>query len=211
MTSDRPLTIGIEAAISGGSLSLYKNGSEAGNRCGDASFTRAEELLPDIDRMLAESGHTIQEVGLIAVSAGPGSFTGIRIGFSTALGLATGLAAEIASESALKAMAYEHPGHVKLIAAVPMGREMICSQVFDTSSGVRDIGEPISQREDNFLTAVQDGTETAYLLYGDLFNKVTQSSSLVIDFGRNVASAIIKACLVRPRPQTEPIFLSKNS
>ncbi|HBI63407.1 MAG TPA: tRNA (adenosine(37)-N6)-threonylcarbamoyltransferase complex dimerization subunit type 1 TsaB, partial [Lachnospiraceae bacterium] len=45
--------------------------------------THSQTLLPMIDRVVAMSGISLEELDGIAVSAGPGSFTGLRIGSST--------------------------------------------------------------------------------------------------------------------------------
>ena len=55
-----------------------------------ATVTHSESLLPMIDFWLAHSGKKFEQIGMIAVNAGPGSFTGVRIGVSTAKGLAFG-------------------------------------------------------------------------------------------------------------------------
>lgn len=51
-------------------------------------MTHSENLLPLIDGALTAGGYTLPDVDLIAVSAGPGSFTGVRIGVATVKGLA---------------------------------------------------------------------------------------------------------------------------
>jgi len=63
-------------------------------------------LLPAIDYLLAASGLTVEEVGGIAVAAGPGSFSGIRIGLATAKGLAQARQRPLAGVSALHALAH---------------------------------------------------------------------------------------------------------
>ncbi len=60
------------------------------SNCG---FTHSETLLPMIDGCLSASGITADSLGNIAVSAGPGSFTGVRIGVACAKGISFGLAA----------------------------------------------------------------------------------------------------------------------
>ncbi len=53
------------------------------------SIKHLEYLMPEIDRMLSEAEMTIDNIDIVSVVVGPGSFTGIRIGVATALGLST--------------------------------------------------------------------------------------------------------------------------
>lgn len=50
----------------------------------------SERILPVIDQVLEESGTTLDDIGAFAVSVGPGSFTGLRIGLATVKGLVFG-------------------------------------------------------------------------------------------------------------------------
>src|SRR5687768_11482102 len=150
MTTPPTLVLAVEAAISGGSISLLNNGVEVGHRVGQSNVSRAEDLLGDIDEMITESERKIADIRFLAVSAGPGSFTGIRIGMATGLGLSTGLGIEMATESALKAMANDHRGHRELLVAVPTGRDTVCYQLFDTSNGVLENSRLSTQNEDLF-------------------------------------------------------------
>lgn len=56
----------------------------------DEGSTHSQTLLPLIDRTLREAGLTVQEIEGFAVTSGPGSFTGLRIGMSLTKGLALG-------------------------------------------------------------------------------------------------------------------------
>ena len=58
--------------------------------------THSQTLLPMVDAMLQMAGVDIGEIDAVAVSSGPGSFTGLRIGASMAKGLAQALSAETA-------------------------------------------------------------------------------------------------------------------
>lgn len=83
-------------------------------------FTHSETLLPMIDGCLSDAGISCDDLGLIAVSAGPGSFTGVRIGVSCAKGIsfaleAKGIAHSCAAVSSLEALALNvkaYSGHI---------------------------------------------------------------------------------------------------
>lgn len=57
----------------------------------NSSFILSEELLQKIEALFNKNGHTKKELSLIAVNIGPGSYTGIRIGITTANCLAFSL------------------------------------------------------------------------------------------------------------------------
>lgn len=68
-------------------------------------LTHSEKLLPMIDAALKFAGYRFRDVGLLAVSHGPGSFTGIRIGIATVKGLAFEAGLPCAAVSTLYALA----------------------------------------------------------------------------------------------------------
>ena len=72
----------------------------------DAEGAQAKRLVPAIDRVLASCGMTLADLEGLAVSIGPGSFTGLRVGLATMLGfrLVTGL--PLAAVPTLEAMAW---------------------------------------------------------------------------------------------------------
>lgn len=65
----------------------------------------AEVLLPGLENLLLSTGIAIEEVELIVCTAGPGSFTGVRTGVSTAKGLALATGVPIVAVSTLEALA----------------------------------------------------------------------------------------------------------
>jgi tRNA threonylcarbamoyladenosine biosynthesis protein TsaB len=65
----------------------------------------AATILGAIEELLVEAGLAAQEIGAVLVVDGPGSFTGVRIGVSTALGLSEGLGVPIARISRLEVLA----------------------------------------------------------------------------------------------------------
>lgn len=82
----------------------------------DVSITHSERLMGVIDRALADARWTPRDLEGLAVSIGPGSFTGLRVGVSAAKGLALALGLPIAAVPTLDAMA----------AAVPWAALPVC-------------------------------------------------------------------------------------
>jgi tRNA threonylcarbamoyladenosine biosynthesis protein TsaB len=82
------MILAIETATEVCSASLAHGGAVLAVRSVNEKNIHSERLLTLIDEVLKESGRTMNDIDAIAVSIGPGSFTGLRIGLSTAKGLA---------------------------------------------------------------------------------------------------------------------------
>lgn len=80
-------------------------------------LTHSETLLPTIDSVLKAAGKTCADIDLFGVCAGPGSFTGLRIGLCAVKGLAFPANTPCAAVSTLEALAYSHIGQGTIIAA----------------------------------------------------------------------------------------------
>ena len=207
----KPKTVlAIESAISGGSISLQRDGLEIARWVGSSSVSKAEDLLANIDDLMIRQGVSRGELDLIAVSAGPGSFTGIRIGIATALGLRTGLGIRMASESALRAIAYTQPDDEHLTVAVPAGREAVCVQSFARSGqNLIELDLPHTIRESDLLLSLNGNISGSVILPTFLFERVPAEAG-VIEFGSNVAFAIGQICAADPDKITEPLFIAKG-
>ena len=91
------LILGIDTATTAASAALVDGGKvvrearhEPARNGGPLRSNHAVVLLPLIDRLLQESGRSLRDVQAFAVTLGPGSFTGLRIGLSTVKGLVYG-------------------------------------------------------------------------------------------------------------------------
>src|SRR5215813_2468823 len=109
----------------------------------------AEALMPLIARVMKESGLPFAALDRIAVTTGPGSFTGLRVGLSAARGI--GLAAHKPAAGVTTLSAYAAPvvsegGEVPVISAIDARHEHVYFQVVsgDGSSLVRPKVAPIS-------------------------------------------------------------------
>lgn len=100
------MILAIETATGHGEVALLDGESLVAERALEGGRQRhAAALLLAIDGMLADAGRALERVEGIAVSVGPGSFTSLRIGLSTALGLCFGTPRWIAPVPTLAALA----------------------------------------------------------------------------------------------------------
>lgn len=100
------LILNIETATKNCSVALSENGKTI--LCKEISgqgYSHAEKLHVFIDGILSETGRTYKELNAIAVSRGPGSYTGLRIGVSAAKGLCFALGIPLISVDTLKILA----------------------------------------------------------------------------------------------------------
>ena len=87
------------------SVALLRDGALIGAVALEGKSSRNEKLLPAVDWLLTESGTDRHAVDLFAVTRGPGSFTGVRIGLATIQGLALALNKPICAMSTHEAIA----------------------------------------------------------------------------------------------------------
>jgi tRNA threonylcarbamoyladenosine biosynthesis protein TsaB len=85
------LILGIDTTTLACSVALLQGDNVLAELTLNIKKTHSERLMPLLDHMLQETGTEREEIEAIAVAAGPGSFTGLRIGVSTARALAQGL------------------------------------------------------------------------------------------------------------------------
>lgn len=112
------LTLALETSGFGGSLALL-NGPELLGECKlDSQRRHAQTLVPEIQRLLREHGKRAADCRLLAVSCGPGSFTGLRVGITCAktLGYATG--AEIVAVPTFEAIVAGCPHELSTVQVI---------------------------------------------------------------------------------------------
>jgi tRNA threonylcarbamoyladenosine biosynthesis protein TsaB len=103
------LVLGIESSTTQGGVAIVGEDRMLCEAILNVEVTHSERLLPAVDRALGEARITLGALGGIAVSIGPGSFTGLRIGLSTAKGLAYATGLPLVGVPTLEAMAWTLP------------------------------------------------------------------------------------------------------
>lgn len=110
--------LGIETSGPLASAAVIEDGQIIGMKMGDFKVTHSETLMPMIEGLVKEEGIPLESIDAIAVSAGPGSFTGLRIGSATAKGLGMALNKPLIHIPTLHALAHNLLGSTAII--VPM-------------------------------------------------------------------------------------------
>lgn len=101
-------TLAIDTSEARGSVCLLRDTDVAASRRHETNTDYSEWLLPTVDQVLTNAGLRMQDVDLLAVSTGPGSFTGLRVGLTTVKAWAEVYAKPVIGISRLEAIARQH-------------------------------------------------------------------------------------------------------
>jgi tRNA threonylcarbamoyladenosine biosynthesis protein TsaB len=135
--------LAIETSTYSGSIAVSEGDRIMGELYLDMGPSHSERLVPAIDRMLSDLGIGRKDLGGIAVSLGPGSFTALRVGISTAKGLSYSLGIHVTGASSLEILAMNVPFSPLQVCAVTDARKgELFAALFRTDDGsVRRITE----------------------------------------------------------------------
>jgi tRNA threonylcarbamoyladenosine biosynthesis protein TsaB len=100
------LVLNIETSTTLCSVSLAESGKVITIKEANEGYTHAENLHVFIEKVLAETGKSSKDLNAIAVGSGPGSYTGLRIGVSSAKGMAYALQIPLIAVNSLQIMAF---------------------------------------------------------------------------------------------------------
>lgn len=120
--------LAVECSAGPASAAIIEDGRILGQASVNVKITHSQTLMPMIKGILDNSFTALSDIDGIAVSAGPGSFTGIRIGIAAVKGLAAPRDLPCAAVSTLRAMAEPFRGENAIICAVMDAR---CNQVYN--------------------------------------------------------------------------------
>jgi tRNA threonylcarbamoyl adenosine modification protein YeaZ len=148
--------LGIEGAIGGGSVCLLRNGDLLAESKGAEGLTRAEDLLVGIEELLDRSAMNKREVKSLAVSNGPGSFTGIRVAIATALGLSRALSIDCFGISLFEAIAASLRPFERLTVALPIRQNEVAWQGFDATRLANQKLDPRAGTTEEFQRSIKE-------------------------------------------------------
>ena len=187
--------LAIETTGAFASVALAKDNKIIGHISGNDRFSHLQNLMPQVETVIKENKLSIGDIGLIAVSNGPGSFTGIRIGVSTARALSQILNVPCVAVPSLEALALRGADHAK-------GNTLICpmldarrSQVYAGGYFIKD-GNIIEEIKagpymlDEFLAKTAEYDQI--LVLGDAIDKYAEKMAEIRPEGTETAPESIR-------------------
>ncbi len=156
------LILSIETATPVCSVALHEQGNLLAVSEIREPGAHAEKLMGLLEEVLAKAGKLLSDLEAIAVSEGPGSYTGLRIGVSTAKGLAFALDKPLIGINTLRAMAAACPLEkgAQAVAVLDARRMEVYSQVF---------GEQLEEKTPIEALILEEGVFGNWLDQGKVF------------------------------------------
>lgn len=161
-------------------------------------MTHSETLMPLVDAALKLAGLTPADIDLYGVNAGPGSFTGLRIGLAAAKGMAFAKNTPCAAVSTLEALAIPHTGEGTVLCALDARRAQVYWAAFDLATHARlteDSADSVDALE-NLVTHckkplffVGDGAALCYNRYKEVPGVLPAPAALACGRAAGVALA----------------------
>lgn len=169
------MILALESSATACGVALTRDGELVAQAYQHSGLTHSRTLLPMVDQVLSSCGETMDRVDVVAVAAGPGSFTGLRIGVATAKGLAWPQDKDCAPCSTLESMAWPlaHMEGKVIVCAMDARRSQVYNALFlakggqlerlspDRAISLEELGEELKKIE-NPKIVVGDGAKLCY-------------------------------------------------
>ncbi len=178
--------LAVECSATPASVAILENDKLIASAYANVKLTHSQTLMPMIESALSSSKTDINEIDGFAISSGPGSFTGIRIGISAVKGLAAVKKTPCVAVSTLISMAQNYSDTDCIVCAVMDARcNQLYNAIFDIENGeitrlckdralmcdelLEEI-KNISQSSDKCVIIVGDGADIFYDAARDIKN-----------------------------------------
>ncbi|MDY6407865.1 MAG: tRNA (adenosine(37)-N6)-threonylcarbamoyltransferase complex dimerization subunit type 1 TsaB [Pseudomonadota bacterium] len=121
MKNKKILTLAIDTVADSISVALIQNGQTIASQYRAMERGQGEALIPMIQNVIRKAQYDFNDLTQVAVSVGPGSFTGVRIGLATARGIGLALNIPVVGISAFEAAAFKTHGDILIVLDTKRG------------------------------------------------------------------------------------------
>ena len=170
------LILALDSTAQVGSVALCQDEALIAEYTLNTGHTHSETLLPMVESVLKISGYTVDDVDLFVCTAGPGSFTGVRIGASTVKGMAFGKGKPCIGVSTLEALALNGVALEGILCpAMNARRQQVYNALFDCNGtslsrlcedralAITELGEELTEKyPDRPVYLMGDGAKLVY-------------------------------------------------
>lgn len=184
--------LGIDSSAVSASAAIVKDGKLLSRAFLNVGLTHSVTLLPLVRQAVEGAGLTADEIDAVAVTNGPGSFTGVRIGVATAKGIAQPTDKKCIPVSTLEAIAYPLKDSDCIAVSVMDAR---CNQVYcalfdcingemtritdDDALSLDSLGEMLKKYDDKYIILIGDGADISFAYLKDRLPSIRKASSLI--------------------------------
>ena len=149
----------IETSTECCSVALSEGDRIVAERVDETPKQQSALLAPYIDAVLREAGWQATDLAAVAVSEGPGSYTGLRVGVSTAKGLCFGAGVPLLGIDTLQILACQAVGRFDCIVAMLDARRMeVYAASFDGNGVKQGATEAVILNEDSYRQELEEGS-----------------------------------------------------
>ena len=110
--------LAVDTSATAASVAVAEENKLIGEFSINTALTHSQTLMPMVDELLKNTGLSVNNIDAVAVNAGPGSFTGVRIGVAAVKGIAFPKNLPCVSVSTLESMAYNMLGNDCIVCSV---------------------------------------------------------------------------------------------
>ncbi len=183
--------LGLESSATSASVSVVENGKVIALTSSNTGLTHSQTLMPMVGNTLEKADVTINDIDYLAISNGPGSFTGVRIGVSAVKGICDPLNKKCVGVSTLEAIAKPLENTGVIAVAVMDAR---CNQVYTaTFDCLRDEMKRLTEDEaitidelterlktqDKQIVLIGDGANVCYSKMKDVLEGISIASPAI--------------------------------
>lgn len=183
--------LGIDSSATSASVAVLCDSKVISLDYSNTGLTHSQTLMPMVENALLKANVTINDIDYLAVSNGPGSFTGIRIGVSAVKGMADPLNKKCVGVSTLEAIAkpLENTGVIAVSAMDARCNQVYCA-LFDCENGkmkrlsddeavsIDELIERLKTQE-KAIVLIGDGAVVCYNKMKEILNNISIASASV--------------------------------